>query len=106
MIDIKKKVLYVDDIRNPKYNLLSYEVTLARTYKSAIESLLKFEYDIVDLDNDLGEEKEGYDIAKFIVENNIYIPYIYIHTMNPVARDNMKQLLEKNTNSKIAIINI
>jgi hypothetical protein len=28
-----------------------------------------------------------------MVENNIKVPVIFIHTANPVGRDNMKQLL-------------
>ena len=41
----------------------------------------------------MGEEKTGYDICKFIVENQISILGYALHTMNPVGRQNMYQLL-------------
>ena len=89
------KVLYVDDIRFPeKWHKNGDEITVCRTYDEAIYQLDN-NYDIIDLDNDLGENKEGYDIAKYIVENNIKISNIYIHTMNPVARNNMVQLFQR-----------
>lgn len=100
-----RKILYVDDIRTPPfwYKMQEDEVTIARTFDEAITLLDFCDYDLIDLDNDLGEEKEGYDIVKYIIENNIQIPCFYIHTMNPVARENMKQLLERYTNSKVYI---
>lgn len=99
------RILYIDDIRYPErwhQEGMDNVITVVRTYKEAIE-LLNNGYDVIDLDNDLGEEKEGYDIAKYMVENNIEVPYIYIHTMNPVARKNMVQLFERYFNSEIII---
>ena len=49
---------------------------------------------MLDLDHDLGETKTGYDICKFIVENELTkCGYIILHTQNPVGMANMKQLL-------------
>ena len=48
---------------------------------------------IVDFDHDLGEDKTGYDIAKYIVEQNIPIIAYKIHSMNPIGRANINQLL-------------
>ena len=84
--------LYVDDIRNAPEGW-----ACSRTYQSTI-SLFEtgwFEIDKLSLDHDLGEEKTGYDIAKYIVENNIKINEIFLHTANPVGRDNMYQLLTR-----------
>ena len=60
-------------------------------------------FNAIDLDHDLGEEKTGYDICKYIIENNIKLDRVYIHTSNPVGRDNMKQLLERYTDNQIII---
>ncbi|MBR2505988.1 MAG: hypothetical protein IKB70_03535 [Bacilli bacterium] len=87
-----KRVLYVDDIRTP--NWFGDEVIVARNYEQALKNLLIDQFDVVDLDHDLGEEKTGYDIVKFIIENQIEVKTIAIHTANPVGRDNMRQLVE------------
>lgn len=90
--------LYVDDLRTPcgidDDNCL---LVIARSYDETISVFEKYvdrgiEF-LVDLDHDLGEEKSGYDICKYIVENQIPLRSYRLHTMNPVGRHNMDQLL-------------
>ena len=47
----------------------------------------------ISFDHDLGEIKTGYDIAKYLVENEIKA-YYNIHSANPVGRFNIEQLLQ------------
>lgn len=97
-----RTVLYVDDIRIPKvWKEDVVKVTIARTYDETIELLKNYKYDIIDLDHDLGEEKTGYDVAKFIVEEQINIPTVYVHTANPVGRMNIIDLMKHYTKSDI-----
>lgn len=90
--------LYVDDLRSPcGIDDEDCILMIARTYDEAISAFEKFkdrgvEF-VVDLDHDLGEEKSGYDICKYIVENQIPLKGYRLHTMNPVGRYNMDQLL-------------
>lgn len=55
---------------------------------------------ILSLDHDLRQyndgslRKTGYDLVKFICQNNIKINKIYLHTDNPVGKDNMYETLE------------
>lgn len=101
-----EKLLYVDDIRQPniiRYSTYSYKIIVSRNYDDAINILDMCKFNAIDLDHDLGEEKTGYDICKYIIENNIKLDRVYIHTSNPVGRDNMKQLLERYTNNQIII---
>lgn len=101
-----EKLLYVDDIRKPniiRYSTYSYEIIVSRNYDDAINMLNICKFNAIDLDHDLGEEKTGYDICKYIIENNIKLDRVYIHTSNPVGRDNMKHLLERYTNNQIII---
>lgn len=93
------KILYifVDDVREPPSLDDSFVTVTCRTYETAIEAI-KFFSDcrskfMLDLDHDLGEGKTGYDICKFIVENQIPTICVKIHSMNPVGVYNMKQLL-------------
>lgn len=101
-----EKLLYVDDIRKPniiRYSTYSYEIIVSRNYDDAINMLNMCKFNAIDLDHDLGEEKTGYDICKYIIENNIKLDRVYIHTSNPVGRDNIKQLLERYTDNQIII---
>jgi hypothetical protein len=85
--------IYVDDIRTP----ISQGYVICRNYDEAIDVLKNTDnkIDFISLDHDLGDDsKSGYDICKFIVENNIKIPFINLHTSNPVGRNNMYQLLK------------
>lgn len=92
--------IYVDDMRKCPYHEDDRFVTIsARTYNTAIEvinycSSLNGTEIYIDLDHDLGEEKTGYDICKYIVENQIPIAGYTIHSMNPIGVFNMNQLLE------------
>lgn len=93
---MKEFLLYVDDLRTPP-NILkqNYNLIVCRNYKESIYELNKRRCRNIDLDHDLGEEKTGYDICKYIIENNIEITKVYIHTSNPVGRFNMYQLLHR-----------
>lgn len=101
-----EKLLYVDDIRQPniiRYSTYSYKIIISKNYDDAINMLNTCKFNAIDLDHDLGEDKTGYDICKYIIENNIKLDRVYIHTSNPVGRYNMKQLLERYTNNQIII---
>lgn len=86
--------LYVDDLRIcPKNFEIAKNMDIAKQY------LKDFNIDVLSLDHDLGEDENGnilptgYDLVKFICENNFSINEIYIHTANPVGRENMYQTL-------------
>lgn len=52
-------------------------------------------------------EKTGYDCAKFLVEycknNNIEVPYFYCHSMNPVGKKRIDDLLKKESTGVRAV---
>jgi len=89
--------LWLDDLRKPPFGYV-----WVKTYDEAIRALPEDECVTVSLDHDLAEEhysgdfsraKSGYDVAKFIVENNIKLDYITVHSFNPVGAENMVALL-------------
>lgn len=94
---MNKIYLYVDDERTDVFRApLDYTLFVARSYNEAIAVLSQVSYDycFIDLDHDLGIGKTGYDICKFIIENVSIDKLEYrLHTMNPVGRQNMEQLL-------------
>lgn len=91
-----KNYLFIDDIREPSMNIKGngYQLYVSTGYDDAIVALQNQVFDIISFDHDLGTEKTGYDIAKYIVENNIPIREGFkIHSANPVGRFNISQLL-------------
>ena len=102
---MKNKIfIFVDDDRINMFKKIAFYASNAgidcywcKTYKSAIDRI-KFHTDVgdsivVDLDHDLGEKKTGYDVAKWIVENNIPLYGFNCHSFNPVGRKNIEELL-------------
>ena len=86
--------IYLDDLR-----VCPDGFQIARTYDEAVSILDKNKVGILSLDHDLGSDKEGnllktgYDLVKYICENNCEIEKIYIHTDNVVGRDAMYKTL-------------
>lgn len=87
--------VYVDDLRDCPQGFV-----IARNYNDAIHLLENNEVNILSLDHDLGEDEQGellptgYDLVKYICENNLKANRIYLHTDNPVGRDNMYHTLQ------------
>lgn len=93
--------IWIDDERKPsEYAKRSAEwIETARDYDEAIELLsASIINDVADetavfFDHDLGTGKTGYDVAKWIVENEVPIKFFNVHSMNPVGRKNIVELL-------------
>jgi len=64
--------------------------------------VIKWEFDLIFIDHDLGKVRDGYDFAKLLAEE-IRVgrvtndPSIYIHSLNPVGVANMKSVLRDAT---------
>ncbi len=89
---------YLDDMRPCPQGFVP-----AKSYDECVNLLLANDITVISLDHDLGEEKTGYDVAKFMVENNIFPDKIYTHSANPVGVANIYQLLNHYAPSEIEI---
>lgn len=98
------RVLLIDDIREPSYIQYAYGVgvtDIAKTYDSGIQALIQGNWDLVLLDHDLadfkdGVERTGYSIMCFLEENPQYLPkQIRIVSDNPVGRQRMQSIIYK-----------
>ena len=101
-----KTLLWVDDARNPmEDDWMNFspigrncKVIWAQSYQEAIDFLEKEWPDAICLDHDLGEEKDGYDIAKYIVnrctDDGRKLPLFASQSANPVGRENILGLLK------------
>lgn len=102
-----KKVLVLEDSlerRNAIYDKLRknwdntemFQVTYVESAEFAIAALSQGSWDILMLDHDLGEGMgTGMDVANWLVQNPEKAPFglIILHSMNPVGRRNMFNLL-------------
>ena len=83
--------IYLDDIRTP----LDKSWTVIRNYHDFVQAISQsFGYiEYISFDHYLGEEKTGYDCAKFLTgycqNNNVVPPQCYVHSANPVGRENI-----------------
>ena len=94
---MKKEIyIYIDDMRQPFIHnaiwVKSYDEAVA-AMRNAVEVMNIPITLTIDFDHDLGEEKTGYDFAKWLIEQN-YIGKFRIHSMNPVGANNIRQLLK------------
>lgn len=101
---MKEKVIWLDDIREP-ISLLEdgtykeSDIRICRNYSQFVETIQKDGLpEIICFDHDLGEEKTGYDCAKFVVDycakNKVKLPQWYIQSMNIVGSLNINGLLK------------
>ena len=72
--------------------------SLCRTGEEAIKELASLSKIsnckiFISFDHDLGQGINGYDVAKWIIENEIQIAGFTVHSMNPVGRQNIISLL-------------
>ena len=79
------------------YSLSHCHSGLAKTavrFSAVATPAMVFTFDMVFFDRDLGEERTGYEIAKWKVENNTKIKQGFkIVSQNSVGRFNISQLL-------------
>lgn len=98
--------LFLDDIRTPNsvYDCFNNDWIVARDYNEFVNVITQSGApEVISFDHDLGEaayagdynsEKTGYDCAKWIVENNIKVSNIHIHSFNPVGADKIRSLFD------------
>ena len=95
-------ILYIDDENLPKkwYDKQN-SIQNVTTYEQAIEKLQKQKFDIIDIKLEIKGSFNGCDIIRYIIKEQLEIPYIYIHSNNAEMRNSMIKLLKNFTNSEI-----
>lgn len=103
-----KRVLFLDDVRNPGLDFIGAEMTIARTVEEALIAVgSKPTFDVWTLDHDLGlapkekgglvlgvEERpapSGFDFLKAVVRFHPekWPSKVLVHSANPVGKENM-----------------
>lgn len=88
--------LYVDDERNPKSEI---DFIVVRSYNEAIEYINTNGIPgYISFDHDLGSDKTGYDLAKWLGDKVISDAAVmfryFVHSANPVGAENINKYLE------------
>ena len=99
------RYLYIDDERTPKTDL---PWDIARSFEDATNFIRENDVpDYISFDHDLGTALSGFDIAKWLVEQDldgtINIPKNFqynVHSANPVGAKNIQCLLDSYMNYK------
>ena len=118
---MNNRYLFLDDIRDPIHaygytnfgHFLTKEWDIVRNYdqfvdyihKNGLPIFIAFDHDLAEIhyginfwdDHANNTEKTGYDCAKYVIEycmnNNLKLPEFYVHSMNPVGKKNITELL-------------
>lgn len=98
--------LWLDDLRQKPENEPGIIWLHYLTAEHLIEDLKHWykvypncvEIDYISLDNDLGEDvMEGYKVLDWLESLLITVPFgVHIHTSNPVARERMRTIIQRN----------
>lgn len=114
--------LWLDDVRDPKVNG-AIGFVWAKNYEEAIVFLETGDVTFASLDHDIGacqdcidkvlhigdmqtpettfynrcpHAKSGYDVVNYLEKNNLWpTDGVAVHSMNPVGRQRMKQVIDK-----------
>lgn len=102
------KLLFLDDERFPKdcvtglkldAKVYNRDWDIVRNFKQFTSWIVKNGCpNEVSFDHDLGAGKTGYDCARYLQEyclrNGIDTPIVYVHSMNPVGKQNIINLFK------------
>ena len=100
---MKKYIIWLDDMRpipeEIDHSKYVWYITAEGMIKDFSQITKHFnEIDYISLDNDLGADNmEGYKVLDWLESLQIDIPFgIHIHTANPVARERMRAIIQRN----------
>lgn len=96
------RILFVDSELFPnKWIDENNSISITRKYNETIKKLLENEYDILDLNLDIQDAYSGSDIVRFLIQNQINIPDIYIHSSNIAELYKMIKLIRTYLKSNV-----
>jgi hypothetical protein len=83
--------IFIDPLRDPKIQKFNKVI---RSFKEFIETIDKYEVTFMSLDYEVDSRSTAVDILWYLKENNIYIPFINIHTRSSEARNSLYKLIK------------
>ena len=96
------KILYVDGNNSPSYWAREEnEIFMTSNYSTAKELLTKDKFDILDLDLDLIELEDCGSVIRFIIQEEIELPQIYLHSCSFDHMQEMIKMCKQFTDAKV-----
>jgi hypothetical protein len=93
------KELWVDDCKPAPGGM-----PVARTYDDALRMLRRFDWDLVYLDHDLGEDhRTGYDLLKQIIADGRAPEHLKCISWNPSGKQRIEALWQEHIRQREAI---
>ncbi len=93
--------VYVDDMRPCPAGFV-----LARSMEECLLLLMESDVHVLSLDHDLGwNEPNGTDLVKQMVVRHLYAKEIYLHSSDPLARQQMYQILYMHKPDDVKLFN-
>ena len=98
MVDMSKRILFIDDERDPPFTDMS-DIDVARSSAEALKKLSENEYGEIWLDHDLGGNDTIMPVIDFLAEmafgGSPLQAGMVIHTANPAGRKSMATTLQR-----------
>lgn len=91
-------LLFLDDERQAAHIYPNYRGTMytCRTVEEARAILNRIPIDLLSLDHDLGPDEDAMSLVNWMEVRDQWPLAIRIHSMNPVGRQNIERVLERN----------
>jgi hypothetical protein len=83
--------IFLDPLRNPKITKFDKVI---RSFKDFIQTVDKHDITFMSLDYEVDSISSAVDIIWYLKENDIFIPFINIHTRSNEARSNLRKLIK------------
>jgi CheY-like chemotaxis protein len=102
-----RKIFIFEDDKNRidqfKKYLCNDDLYITDNIKTAKMLLMKHDFDTVLLDHDMDqrsmvestEDNTGFQVASFIVQENLPLHQVIVHSHNPIGAENMMNILER-----------
>jgi len=83
--------IFLDPLREPK--IAKFDKTI-RSFKDFVQTVDKYDIIFMSLDYEIDSISTAADVIWYLKENNIFIPFINIHTRSNEAKSNLRKIIK------------
>ena len=84
--------IFIDRTRKPE--IAKFDI-ICRSFSDCINAFNEHEVTFISIDYEIDDNFVALDLLKHLKANNIYVPFINIHTTNNIARSNIRAMIKK-----------
>lgn len=90
--------IYIDKLKQPR--IAKFDKVID-SFKDFINTVDKNEIAFMSIGYEIDSKSNAIDALWYLKENDIFIPFINIHSDNSLARNNISKMIKKNFNDTI-----